>query len=141
MARKKKQDQPAVSTPETVSPTKELSVVPTVDNSICVVNQDNLKDYQMQRYIQEVPDLNDVFFQALKDRLRAGDSKTIALCSEILGLSKSSSGFTIQHNTLNQTMNVERGHNENFADIVRRLQNGRRVENQQEIIEAEVIDG
>jgi len=119
--------------------TQALAVV-TSNTQMSVVTPETLQEYQTQRLCVEAEALNDVFYVSLKKKLSDGDAKSIALCAEILGLTKGS-GLNINNTTYNQSLNVEREHKESFAGIVRRLSEGRRAaQGNDGIIEAEVVD-
>lgn len=133
MARKKKQE-PVEAPVES----KEIAVV-TSNTQMAVVTPDNLQEYQTQRLCAESESLNDAFYVSLKKKLSDGDAKSIALCAEILGLTKGS-GLSINNTTYNQSLSINKEKNDSFASIVRKLQNGRRVEKGDGVIDAEVVE-
>lgn len=115
-----------------------LAVVPS-NTQMSVVTPETLQEYQTQRLCVEAEDLNDVFYVSLKKKLSDGDAKSIALCAEILGLTKGS-GLNINNTTYNQSLSINKEKNDSFASIVRKLQNGRRVEKDHGVLEAEVVE-
>lgn len=136
MGRKKKEE---------VKPTQELAVIPVADSGLSVLDSKNIEEYQRDRYVQEVPALTDAVFLALKNKMADGDMRAIQLGAEILGMVKGN-GFSVQTNIYNQNLNVNNPNSEeNFASLVRKLDDARRLEKNEtvdgsQIVDAEIIE-
>lgn len=105
------------------------------------ITKENLEDYQRQQFIKEVPDLMEVTFSKLKEQIKGGDKQALKMGLEVLNFIKTGGGLTIQSNTYNNTLNVDKNRGETFASIVKNLDNvrGKPSRSDDTIIDAEIV--
>lgn len=99
-------------------------LVPLPQSSVKVTRR-NLVKIQEQKYMENIDQMLDEFYNALRVQLRKGNSKAIDIAAQIVGLAKSG-GVSIVNNIVQQNSNRIQAAGEgesraSFASIVRRL--------------------